>query len=330
MKVAVIGAGSWGTAVSWLLDGKGYAVQLWAREPEIAQVVNTQHRNPVYLKDLSFTDRVTATADIAEALDGVDAVVMVTPSVGVRSTAEAMAPHLGVDVPVIILSKGVEPGTSMLMTDILYEVLGNPSRVAALSGPNHAEEVGRGVPSATVIASESEETAAFFQDLFGTPFFRVYTNTDVTGVELCGAGKNIVAIASGISDGLGYGDNTKASIMTRGLAEMARIGEAVGADPMTYLGLAGVGDLIATCTSQHSRNRALGEHLAHGGTLEEYEERTKMVAEGAAACRSIHEIAQKRGIDAPFTELVYRILYEGFPVSEATAELMGRPQRTER
>jgi len=330
VRVAVIGAGSWGTAVSWLLDGKGYDVQLWAREPEIAEAVNRDHSNPVYLKDLSFSERVVATSDISVAVDGVDAVVMVTPSVGVRATAEAMAPHLGADVPVVILSKGVEPGTSMLMTDILYEVLGNPGRIAALSGPNHAEEVSRGIPSATVIASENLETAEFFQDIFGTPFFRVYTNEDVTGVELCGAGKNIIAIASGISDGLGYGDNTKASIMTRGLAEMARVGEALGADPMTYIGLAGVGDLIATCTSRHSRNRALGEHLAHGGTLQEYEERTKMVAEGAAACRSIHELAQKHDIDAPFTDLVYRILYEGFPVEEATGVLMGRPQRTER
>lgn len=329
MSISVIGAGSWGTAVSWLLGSKGLDVSVWAREPEIADGINREHRNPVYLPEVELPLTVSATHDIAAALDGATAVVMVTPSVGVRAVAEQMAPHLAPETPVIILSKGVEAHTSLLMTDIIAEVFGNPDRIAALSGPNHAEEVSRGIPSATVVASASEHTAAFFQELFTTPFFRVYTNDDVIGVELCGAGKNVVAIASGMVDGLGYGDNTKASLMTRGLAEMARLGEALGANPRTYMGLAGMGDLVVTCTSRHSRNRSLGEHIARGGTMAEWEERTKMVAEGAVACRSIRELARARGVDMPLTEKVYEILYEGHPATEAVADLMERPTKTE-
>lgn len=334
MKVTVVGAGSWGTAVSWLLDGKGHKVTMWAREPEIAEGINATAHNPVYLPEVEFSKEVTATSSIEDALREAEAIVMVTPSVGVRATAESMAPFVGADtakghVPVVILSKGVEGSTSKVMTEVLEEVLGNPNRIAALSGPNHAEEVSKAVPSATVVAAHSEETARFFADLFATPFFRVYTNTDLIGVELCGAGKNVIAIACGICDGLGLGDNSKASLMTRGLAEMARLGNAMGADPLTYMGLAGMGDLIVTCTSQHSRNRGLGELVARGGTLKEFEERTRMVAEGAVACASIRELAQARGVDMPVTETVYNILYEGHSPEEARDMLMERPQRSE-
>lgn len=329
MNVAVIGAGSWGTAIAWLLDGKGHNVCIWAREPEIAEGINEMHRNPVYLPDVEFSTRVTSSSSFEEVLRDAEAVVMVTPSVGVRATAEGMAPYLGKDVPVIILSKGVEAKTSLLMTDILEEVLGNPARIAALSGPNHAEEVSKGIPSATVVAAHDPKTAELFQQLFSTNFFRVYTNDDIIGVELCGAGKNIVAIACGMCDGLGLGDNSKASLMTRGLAELARLGEAVGADPRTFMGLAGMGDLIVTCTSKHSRNRGLGELIAKGGTLEEFTEKTKMVVEGAVACASIHELAQAKGVDMPLTEVVYNILYQGHSPQEAVDYLMERPVRKE-
>lgn len=334
MRVCVVGAGSWGTAVAWLLDGKGYDVRVWAREPEIAEGINTTAHNPVYLPDVEFTDRVSATSDIGEALAGAEAIVMVTPSVGVRTTAEAMAPYAGAgtplaNTPIIILSKGVEAHTSLIMTEILEQVLGNAARIAALSGPNHAEEVSKAVPSATCVAAHNEEVADFFANLFSTPFFRVYTNTDLVGVELCGAGKNVVAIACGICDGLGLGDNSKASLMTRGLAEMARLGNAMGADPLTYMGLAGMGDLIVTCTSKHSRNRGLGELLARGGTLDEFQERTHMIAEGAVACASIFELARQKNIDMPLTETVYRILYEGHSPEEARDILMERPRRSE-
>lgn len=329
MRISVIGAGSWGTAVCWLLGGKGHEVSLWARESEIAQGVNDSHRNPLYLPEVELPVNVSASDDIERALHGSEAVVMVTPSIGVRSTADAMKPHLGESTPVVILSKGVEQDTLFLMTEVLEDVFGGRDRIAGLSGPNHAEEVSRGVPSATVVASYAPQVGELFQDIFMTPFFRVYTNPDVTGVELCGASKNVIAIAAGMSDGLGYGDNTKASLMTRGLAEMARLGAARGANPLTYMGLAGMGDLIVTCTSRHSRNRGIGQFVAEGGTMQGYTEKTHMVAEGTVACLSIAAMGEREGIDMPITNMVRRVLYEELDPNEAGAYLMGREARDE-
>ncbi len=328
-RVAVIGAGSWGTSASWLLGGKGHAVSLWAREPEIAAGINAQHHNPLYMKDVVLPESVVATPDIERALFGAEAVVMVTPSMGVRSTAGAMAPNLPSSTPVVILSKGVEEGSLMLMTDVLDDVLGNRERLAGLSGPNHAEEVGRGIPSATVVASYDEGVGRFFQDLFMTRFFRVYTNPDVVGVELCGASKNVIAVGAGMSDGVGYGDNTKATLMTRGLAEMSRLGHAMGANPLTCMGLAGVGDLIATCTSRNSRNRALGEFVGHGGTLEGWRAQTNMVAEGAFACIAVEELGKRLGVELPITRQVRAVLYEGVDVAAGEEALLGREARDE-
>lgn len=329
MRVAVIGAGSWGTAVSWLLGGKGHKISLWAREPEIAAGVNETRQNPLYLRDIVLPDNVAASSDIERVLDGAEAVVMVTPSIGVRATAESMRPFLGSDVPIVILSKGVENETHKLMTEVLEDVLGNRGRLAGLSGPNHAEEVSKGVPSATVVAAYEESVGRLFQDIFMSPSFRVYTNPDVVGVELCGAAKNVIAVAAGMSDGLGYGDNTKATLMTRGLAEMARLGSHLGANPLTYMGLAGVGDLIATCTSRHSRNRGLGEHVAHGGTVATYEAETHMVAEGAVSCISVDELGKLKGVELPITRQVRSILHEGGKLEDATGALMGREARDE-
>jgi glycerol-3-phosphate dehydrogenase (NAD(P)+) len=328
-RVAVIGAGSWGTSASWLLGGKGHDVSLWAREQEIADGVNANHVNPLYMSDITLPESVTASSDIEEALRGADAVVMVTPSLGVRSTAEAMAPHLPSDTPIVILSKGVEEGSLMLMTEVLEDVLGNRSRVAGLSGPNHAEEVGKGVPSATVVAAYDESVGRMFQDLFMTRFFRVYTNSDVCGVELAGASKNVIAVAAGVCDGMGYGDNTKATLMTRGLAEMSRLGHAMGANPLTFMGLAGVGDLIATCTSHNSRNRGLGEFIGKGGTLEGWRASTNMVAEGAFACVAVDELGRRKGIELPITRQVRAVLYDNQPLSEGEEALLGREARDE-
>jgi glycerol-3-phosphate dehydrogenase (NAD(P)+) len=328
-RVAVIGAGSWGTSASWLLGGKGADVRLWAREPEIAECVNAEHRNPLFMKDITLPDTVRATADIGEAVAGAAAVVMVTPSLGVRETAAAMSPHLGADIPVIILSKGVETGTLFLMTEVLEDVLGNRARLAGLSGPNHAEEVGKGVPSATVVAAYEEGVGRMFQDLFMTRFFRVYTSPDVVGVELAGASKNVIAVAAGMSDGVGYGDNTKATLMTRGLAEMSRLGRAMGANPLTYMGLAGVGDLIATCTSKNSRNRALGEFVGKGGTLEGWRASTNMVAEGAYACIAVEELGKREGVELPITRQVRAVLYEGQSLAGGEEALLGRAARDE-
>jgi glycerol-3-phosphate dehydrogenase (NAD(P)+) len=265
-----------------------------------------------------------ASPEIGEVLDGVEAVVMVTPSLGVRTTADSMKPFVADDLPIVILSKGVESGTLMLMTEVLEDVLGNRERLAGLSGPNHAEEVGKGVPSATVVAAYDSLVGRLFQDLFMTRFFRVYTNPDVVGVELCGASKNVIAVAAGMSDGLGYGDNTKATLMTRGLAEMGRLGSAMGANPLTYMGLAGVGDLIATCTSKNSRNRALGEFVGRGGTLEGWKAQTNMVAEGAFACIAVEELGKRLGIEMPLTRQVRAVLYEGLSLAEGEDALLGR------
>ncbi|MDO9557837.1 MAG: NAD(P)H-dependent glycerol-3-phosphate dehydrogenase [Coriobacteriia bacterium] len=329
MRVAVIGAGSWGTAVSWLLSGKGIDVSVWAREPEIAEGINSTHRNPLYLTDVVLADRVSASPDIEEALRGAEAVVVVTPSHGVRGTAESMKPHLGARVPVIDLAKGVEGGTLMRMTQVIEDVVGGRERLAALSGPNHAEEVSKGIPSATVVAAYEDDVARMFQELFMAPSFRVYTNPDVIGVELGGASKNVIAVAAGMSDGLGYGDNTKATLMTRGLAEMSRLGRHLGANPLTYMGLAGMGDLIATCTSRHSRNRALGQWVAEGGTVDGYGEKTHMVAEGALSAISVHELAHSIGIEVPITHQVHSVLYEGVNPASAGDLLMGRSARDE-
>ncbi|HEY5432650.1 MAG TPA: NAD(P)H-dependent glycerol-3-phosphate dehydrogenase, partial [Coriobacteriia bacterium] len=291
---------------------------------EIADGVNTTHHNPFFMTDVVLPDTVFATHEIGRALERAEAVVMVTPSVGVRTTAEAMKPFLGEDVPIVILSKGVENGTLMLMTEVLEDVLGNRDRLAGLSGPNHAEEVGKGVPSATVIASYDARIGRLFQDLFMTRFFRTYTNPDVIGVELCGASKNVIAVAAGMSDGLGYGDNTKATLMTRGLAEMGRLGNAMGANPLTYMGLAGVGDLIATCTSKNSRNRALGEFIGRGGTLEGFRAQTNMVAEGAFACIAVEELGKRLGMELPITREVHAVLYEGASLADSEEALLGR------
>lgn len=328
MRVAVVGAGSWGTAVAWLLGSKGIDVTVWAREPEIAEGINTHGRNPQFLTEVQLPSNVRSSSDLVEVASSASAVVVVTPSHGVRGVAEQMAPVLDT-VPVINLAKGVEQGTGMRMTQVLEDVLGSRERLAALSGPNHAEEVSKGVPSATVVAAYTEEVGKFFQDLFMAPSFRVYTNPDVIGVELGGASKNVVAVAAGMSDGLGYGDNTKATLMTRGLAEMSRLGVRMGANPLTYMGLAGMGDLIVTCTSRHSRNRALGEWVAKGGTVDSYSAETHMVAEGAKSCVSIDELAASIGIELPITHQVRSILFEGHSPSEAGAILMGRSARDE-
>ena len=324
MRVAVVGAGSWGTAVSWLLGSKGVDVQLWAREPEIAESVNAAHRNPTYLRDIVLPQCVTSTSSVTQAVAGVNAIVVVTPSHGVRGVAESMSATVPDDIPVVSLAKGVEQGTLMRMTQVLEDVLGNRTRLAALSGPNHAEEVSKGVPSATVVAAYDEGIARRLQDLFLTSTFRVYTNPDVVGVELGGASKNVIAVAAGMSDGVGYGDNTKATLITRGLAEMSRLGSHLGANPLTYMGLAGMGDLIVTCTSRHSRNRALGEWIARGGTVESYSRETQMVAEGASSAVSVDELASSVGVEVPITHQVRAVLYEGLSPVEAGHTLMGR------
>ncbi len=328
MNVAVIGAGSWGTALAQVLALNGHDVRLWARRADVASGINGRHRNPDYLKDAPLSERIRATTSVDEALAGADAAVAVTPSKHVRATAESMR-GIGAHVPIVVCSKGVEEGTGLVPVEVFAEVIGGFERLAVLSGPNHAEEVVKGVPAATVVASGDAETAAFFQGLFASESFRVYTSDDVLGVELCAAFKNVIAIAVGVSYGLGYGDNTAAMLMTRGQAEMGRLVAAAGGNPMTCMGLAGTGDLIATCMSRHSRNRSFGEALAAGETVEQYEARMHMVAEGAQACKTLATLSARYQVELPITDTVRALVWENADPREVASLLSARSLKPE-
>mgnify|MGYP005934952731 FL=1 len=329
MKVAVIGAGSWGTALANVLASNDNEVCMWARKPEVAEAITNEHRNPRYLSNAALDPAITATAKLEEALAGAGAVVVVTPSRLLRDFAERMKEVVSAETPIIICSKGVEQETMLLPIEIYADVLGNEDRLAVLSGPNHAEEVVYRTPSGTVIASPSEQTALFFRGLFASTSFRCYVSSDYIGVELCAAFKNVIAIAVGIAYGMGMGDNTAAMLMTRGMAEMSRLVYARGGDPLTVMGLAGAGDLIATCTSQHSRNRTFGEYVAKGKTLEEYENETHMVVEGALACKTIEPLARSYGVELPITKAVRSVLWDKASIEETIMTLFDRPLTTE-
>ncbi len=328
MKIAVIGAGSWGTALANILGKKGYNVSLWARRPEVVSAINTEHHNPRYLSDIELSENIVATLSHQDAVQFAKAVVVVTPSNLVRGVARALDGCCDASLPVVICSKGVEQDSGMLSTEVFAEEMGTPERLAVLSGPNHAEEVIKGVPAGTVIASQSQDTALFFQDLFASDTFRTYVSDDVTGVQLCAAFKNVIAIAVGISYGMGFGDNTASLLITRGIAEMNRLIKEAGGNPLTALGLAGVGDMIATCMSEHSRNRAFGRAFAQGESLESYQERTHMVVEGALACKTLKTLSDRYDIELPITDTVRGIVWEGAEIMEA-AKLLGRPLKSE-
>ncbi len=329
MKAAVIGAGSWGTALAHLLGSKGMNVSLWARRVEVVEGINVQHRNPRYLSDATLSSNVVATVSHADCLRGADAVAIVTPSNLMRGVARALQETAASDLPIIICSKGVEEGSGLLPSEVFEAEMGNADRIAVLSGPNHAEEVILGMPAGTVVASTSRQTAGFFQELFATETFRTYVSQDVCGVEVCAACKNVIAIAVGLSCGLGFGDNTAALLMTRGLAEMSRLVNALGGSPMTCMGLAGTGDLIATCTSEHSRNRRFGESIAQGKTLDDFTQATHMVAEGALACKTLQPLAARCGIEMPLTDVVRSVVWEGADPRQAAGELAARPLKEE-
>lgn len=330
MRAAVIGAGSWGTALSQVLANNGHEVRLWARKQEVADAINETHRNPRYLSHATLSERIEATSSFAFALDGAEAVVVVTPSATMRETAESLAPYLGEQTPLVICSKGVEEGTGLVPTEVFTEVVGGPQRLAALSGPTHAEEVIEGMPSATVIASIDEATAATFRDLFATDSFRTYTSADVIGVELCAAFKNVIAIAVGVSYGMGFGDNTAAVLITRGLAETSRMVVACGGDAITCMGLAGAGDMVVTCMSQHSRNRRFGEqYVARGKTLADFEAETHMVVEGAIACKTLAVLEERSGVELPITDAIRALVWGDMTLDVAKDLVFDRPLTTE-
>jgi len=325
-QVAIIGAGSWGTAIANLLASKGLIVKLWARDRSVVDHINNERFHPKYLTDIKFHQNVSSTTDVELAIERAVVVVMATPSHAMREIASMARDFITGDKKVVSLAKGIEESTTKRMSEVLGEELlpDMQHKIAVLSGPNHAEEVSRNIPSATVISSTSRSVAEELQDIFMTPFFRVYTNPDLMGVEIGGATKNVIAIAAGISDGLGYGDNTKASLITRGLAEMMRLGIAMGADIRTFAGLSGMGDLVVTCMSKHSRNRAAGEMLGKGKSLDQVKSEMNMVAEGIRTTGAIKGLAKKQGVYMPITDNVAEVLYNNKDAFACVSELMSR------
>ena len=322
--VAVIGAGSFGTSIAWVLSNAGVNVRLWCYREELAQAINAEKRNPKFLPHCSL-DNVTAGSVMAEVVRGCCAAVIATPSFAAVGAAEAMADALPKDAPVVVLSKGLDLATGRPLFQTIAEKLGSESRVAVLSGPNHAEELSKGAFAGAVVASTSRETAEFFQRLISTEFFRLYVSDDPVGVSLCGAAKNVVAIACGMTRGAQYGDNTISLLMTRGLAEITRLVEACGGSRDTCIGLAGVGDLNATCNSTHSRNSMYGEAFAREGiSVKDYEARRNMVVEGAHAVEPLIALAKSKGVEMPITEGVGALLEGKLTLPQLATELMTR------
>ena len=327
IRVAVVGAGSWGTTVSALAAVNTPTV-LWARRPELAETITDEHRNDDYLADFALPPELHATADIEEAVAPCDVLVMGVPSHGFRAVLQSAAPHVRPWVPVVSLAKGLEAASLQRMSEVVQEVLpGHP--VAVLTGPNLAKEILAGQPAASVVAIDDPTIAAELQRIFSTPQLRIYTNPDVVGCEVAGVVKNVIAIASGMAEGMGFGDNTRATLITRGLAEMSRLGAVLGGEPMTFAGLAGMGDLIATCSSKQSRNHMVGFELGLGRTIEEVLGGMNMVAEGVKSSPSVLELARRAGVEMPLSEGVVRVCHEGWTAQHALLSLMQRDPKAE-
>ncbi len=329
-RAAVLGTGSWGTAFGKVLADAGTEVVLWARRPELVAAVRDLHQNPDYLPGVLLPDNLTATADAAEAVSGADFVVLAVPSQSLRMNLGLVADYLAPHAVLVSLMKGVELGTTKRMSEVIGEVADvPPSQVAVVSGPNLAKEIAAGQPAATVVACTDLGAATRLQAACLTGYFRPYTNGDVVGCELGGAVKNVIALATGMAEGMGFGDNTKASLITRGLAETARLGAALGADPMTFSGLAGLGDLVATCSSPLSRNRTFGEQLGRGQTVAALLAMKLQTAEGVKSCRSILDLARKHDVDMPITEQVVAVVHEDQTPQEMLRAFMRRETRSE-
>jgi len=329
-RIAVVGAGSWGTTVA-VLAARSTPTLLWAREPGLAEEMNQTRENRQYLPGLILPEGLTTTADLGAVVKGSSAVVMAVPSHGFREIYSRVARHLAEEVPVLSLTKGIEQDTLATMTQIVAETSPHKDRslVGVMTGPNLATEVAAGQPTATVIAMADQVTARRLQDVFMGPTFRVYTHDDVVGCELGGALKNVMAIAAGMSDGLGFGDNTRATLITRALAELTRLGVALGGRPATFAGLAGMGDLIATCISTASRNHQVGVGLASGKTLTEVVDEMRMVAEGVKTTRAVLDLAERSEIEMPIAAHVGHVLYDGLDPKEAVLRLMTREAKQE-
>jgi glycerol-3-phosphate dehydrogenase (NAD(P)+) len=329
-RIGVIGGGSWGTVLADLLAAKGFAVDLWVFERELVEQINSHRENRLFLPGIRLSANLKASNDIAGAVAGKDMLVVVVPSHVIRETTAAMAGRLEAQTVVVSASKGIENQTHLTMTGVLKETLAvSDDRLAVLSGPSFAVEVARQLPTVVTVASRHPALARITQQVFATPYFRVYTSEDTIGVELGGSVKNVIAIAAGIIDGLGLGLNTRAALITRGMTEIRRLGKRMGANPRTFTGLAGYGDLILTCTGHLSRNHMLGQKLAAGQRLSDILAEMRMVAEGVRTSKSVYHLSRRLGVDMPICHQTYRILYEDLPPREALFQLMTRDLKQE-
>jgi glycerol-3-phosphate dehydrogenase (NAD(P)+) len=329
-RIAVIGAGSWGLAIARLLDANGHHVTLWTYDPREFESLTHHREIPDRLPGVHLAPSVAVTVSLKDALQAADLIVLAVPAQYLRSVLRhaGRIPH--VVSGVVNLAKGIETGSLKRMSEVIIEEAGvSLQSVCTLSGPSHAEEVAIDMPTTVVVAGEDQDQIRHVQEVFSSSTFRVYTSADLVGVELGGAVKNVIAIAAGITDGLGLGDNTKGALITRGLAEMTRLGVAMGAKAETFAGLSGLGDLVATCTSRHSRNRYVGEQIGRGRKLHEILLSMSMIAEGIDTTRSTHDLAKRRGVDLPITSEIYRVLFENKPPQEAIGHLMGRSLKAE-
>ena len=327
MKAVVVGSGGWGTALALVLCDNGHDVTLWSHNPEKADQMTVTRENPL-LKGVHIPEQMKITGDLS-CLEGADMVVTASPSFAVRETGRKIAPYLREDSIVVTVSKGIERDTNLRMSQVLREETNNICKVVALSGPSHAEEVGLRLPTGCVSACSDRDAARFVQDAFMNDYFRVYTSYDIIGVELAAALKNVVALSCGICAGLGFQDNTKALLMTRAMAELTRLGEQMGGTRRTFGGLAGMGDLIVTCTSMHSRNNRAGLLIGQGKTIEETMEAVGGVVEGYYAAQSVHQLAEREGVEMPICRCAYEVLYCGKQAKDVVSELMGRAKKDE-
>lgn len=326
-RVAVMGSGSWGTAISVSLAKGGHEVALWSRRAEFAEELRLSGENKRYLPGVALPCGISYVSE-AEAVRGADLIVIATPSHTVREIARLIAPYVAEKQKIVSISKGFDESTGQRLSEVIAEEI-PMARVAAMSGPSHAEEVAREMPTTNVVACADSEAALFVQKIFNSPSFRIYTSEDVIGVELGGSLKNVIALCAGICDGLGYGDNAKAALITRGIAEITRLGVAMGARFETFAGLSGIGDLVATCTSMHSRNRRAGILIGQGKSAKEAEGEIRMVVEGIKSARAVHALSEKYGVEMPISREAYRVIYEGADVRECLPRLMGRDLRSE-
>lgn len=323
-RITVLGSGSWGGTIAQLLASKDHHITAWHIDEKEVQYMLTKHRHP-YIDYLQLSPAIRFTTDLDSTIPGAEILLVAVPSHAVRSLFQRIAHKLETDTTIVNLTKGIENDTLLTMSQVIREVCSlDAERIVTLYGPSHAEEVAQGLPTTLVAASTSMETATTIQHMFSSPSLRVYTNDDILGVEIAGSVKNVIAIAAGICDGIGFGDNTKAALLTRGITELTRLGKKMGARPETFYGLSGIGDLIATCLSRHSRNRYVGEEIGKGRTLQEVLDGMQMIAEGVKTALSVHQLGKKYDVELPISKAVYEVLFEQKPPRDAVTELMTR------